>query len=755
MVLGVATALTLSLAAAIAGCEPQAMADEAGLNQQMQQIADGRLPLDKRIRTVEQVLQAGSRDSLKQLIRLLAPDGDLDAHRAIVPALRRTDEATLGRFDRALLGLLDTTDELLLRDVTASLGRLEKKTKSVTRIAMDPTGTDRARRGAILALTHHHSREAAGTMIRLLGPEHPVKVRLAAFEGLRQLTGNFDLPDDAQLWHAWWKRHGSLGRHAWQAMLLKNFAGRTEQLTNLLSKLESRLIASLRNEYLGQTQDERTALLVRWLDDPVPATQLLAMDLIEQRLIDVQASAISEDLRAAIRVHLDDPMAAMRQRSAEALRDLRDEQAARLVTRRLRSGSEQHVEVLRAYLKLLRHVPHRDAVEPAMRLLSDPRLNGEAADVLAEAAGTGADDGRNWLDGAQVAKARRVVRRRVRSSERPHASMIRLLGRLATSESVEDWNLIAGYLDSDSDTVKNAAARAWAESGQSLDPLTHRAHDPVIQPFLFDAIAQRGSKASTMMRLIAHRPDAGSLHQAWQQAVLAMAGRVDAKTVVQADRRLAKDRQNGDLRERFLDMAIGKHVPGGIEPNGAGANGGESSDPPVPLKPVMIDMLLRRAELYLDKGKPQLAMATYQRLSLEEADRLTAVQLDRCDIGRFRSDLALGEVAKAIDQAATLLKRFPEADDARPVVVQLLEAAERSIEADQHGVALQILQLFAANPDRDLSATTRQRLDRLRAQLEQAEAPKDTVPPDQDAPVEAIDTESDPGASEAEVAVEQ
>ena len=737
------------LALAVAGSAGPRLAAAADLDPALDTIRDGNLPIDQRVRTVKHLLQDAGRGTIKQLLLQLGPDGDPDARRAIVGALKRSPIAILKKFDTALLDLLQTGDEALMGDVAAALARIANVEKSLRRIATDVNRPETVRRGAILALTGYRSRDAAQTMIALMDHKQPAPIRLAAFDGIRRLTGSFDLPDNPQLWMAWWKEHGSLERHEWQAMLLNNFASRTEQLIDHRKQLESRLVESLRREYLVRPQDQRPALLVQWLDDPVPATKRLAMDLFEQRLIDVQAPAISEDLRAAIRSHLDDPVAATRRRTAEALNGLRDEKAARIVAWRLGSGAEQNVQVLRAYLKLLRSVPRPDAVEPAMRLLGDPRLKNEAADVLSEAVGQGAVDGQRWLNAEQVADASQQVRRHLRGAEKPHPSMIRLLGRLAESDSRRDWKLIARYLDSESDSVKDAAALAWAESGQSLAPLSDRAHDPVIQPFLFDAIAQRGSQPDTLLRLIGHRPDTTSLRQAWERAALAMAGRVGADTVLRADQTLARDEQNTDLREKFLDVAIGRLVSGAGDQNGDSADGPNASPRPAHQEPVLIDILLKRAELHLDKGKPQLALATYQRLEARESDPLNEAQRVLCEYGRLRSHLALGDVSQAIERAGPMLASRPDAGDTVPVVDLLLDAAERSIEADHQGVARRISGLFQEQVIRDLTPAARQRLDRLQAQLRQGDRPAGAAPSDTSEPAGAAAPDDADGSTDS------
>ena len=701
------------------------MSKVVGVELSLKSVRDDRLPLHHRIAAAQTLLALRTPQATTLLKQELAPGGDVGIQQAIVKALAEAPQDTLGAFEQAMFALLDANCEALIEPVAEALGRIEDKQtiKRLIGFAQAPSKSEPARCGAILAMGHHPRQEVVAALMALITDDQPAVIRLAALDGLRWLTGRHDAGDDQQDWQAWWKVHRSKRTSQWQAMLLRNFVIQAHRSSAKQRGLEKHLVDAFRQQYLALAQNERPALLVKWLHDEVQVARLLAMELTEQRLIDVDAPPIGDELRQVLRSLLDDPLAVMRCRAAKALSDVRDEQAAQIAARQLGAGHERDIEVLRALLKLIRKVPRPEAVVSSMRLLSDPRLRSDAADALAEAVVVKHDAG-PWLTPQQTTQLAAEVRRHLVQAPVPNPSMIRLLGRIATSQ---DWQHIRGFLDSEVDAVKDAAARAWAESDQALKELVARGHDPVIQPFLYDAISQRGWCAQTLMHLVANEPQTSSLRQAREQAILAMVTRVSPEMVVLADEVLSTHDVNDELREKLLAAAIGKLQP---EPNHTSSRA-NSVNPDIQnlagSRP-LIDLLLSRAELRLANGQAKLALATYDWLSRHDIATLTLDQWRRCELGGLRSHFALGDVDTLLSMALPIVSRPSQADGIETQVMNLmLDAAHRSIEADQVAQARHILVQIADGLAHEAPQGVRQRIDDLQAKLEQKEAEKDSA----------------------------
>lgn len=711
-------------------------------------IQDGTVPLHHRMEVVRMLIAHDPEESVPMLAFELAPGGHAAAQRTIAAVLADMPPSILSQFEGPLFAQLATPDEAILGDVCLALGRIDKHRtfNKLIRTTGDEAEPALARRGAVLALAHHPRRDVAATLINLTGADVPAEVRAAAFEGLRRLSGLTYWTNDRQRWMQWWEQNRKLTPAKWQQMLLRKFMILNRRLTSSGHNLEVRLSRALRQVYLSRSQTERSDLLLEWLDDDVPATRLLAMELIEQRLNNVEAPPLDDDLRQALRARLYDPISPMRRRAAEALNNLRDEDAARRVARRLATMSEPDTDTIRAYLKLIRNVPRPEAVIAVIQLLDHPQLRSEAADALAAAVGTNAS-GNHGLDPVQLSSVASEVRRHLNAVEAPRPSMIRLLGRIAREDTAEDWQIIERFLDHPTDAVKEAAAQAWAESDRPLHQLADRAEDQMIQPLLYEAAIKRGKTSRLLGALVTHKPGLDALQEVWTQAIVATAASADSETVVRFERELAADGRHLELRQELLTRAL--HAVG-PDPNAKATSKTTESenrgpDPVVPA--VVVDLQIALAEVRLQNGQATLALESFQDVrgkpGNSKSESLTPAQRERCDLGLLRTYLALGQTDKAVATANPIMTMTTtEHNDRfrRQTVIALVQAAEHRIQTDKTNGARLILELIQSVDSEVVPQSIVMRINTLQKQLattspeaDGAMATDDNVPLDPEA----------------------
>lgn len=446
----------------------------------------------------------------------------------------------------ALLAMDERVDGALRPTLAAALGRLmdDQLAKTLAARAQDSARSSGARQTAILALGHHRTQSTAALLLALTEPKEPAPVQEAAFTALQTLTGLVHPDGNREAWTAWWSEARRLSEQQWRDALLANLGRRTERQQRERTQLASRLQEVMRQQYRALEQEQRSSALAALLNDALGPVRELAISLAVQRLVD--GGSFEEPLRVALRSRLDDPEASIRQRATLLLRDLADGPAADRVAQRLASDAEATVAVLRANLLMLTRLPRAAAIEPAVALLDHPALRGEAAGMLAAATEAG------LVNEAQRERIAAGVRSGLDRTV-PLPDVVWLLGRVG-SES--DWQRIATWLDSADGAVKQAAARAWAQSDRPLTPLATRADDPQIGPVFVLAAARRGHTTETLKALVAHRPTSATATENWQRALVSVAERAPVEAVIAAADELETAGVAPAVREAMLTASV-------------------------------------------------------------------------------------------------------------------------------------------------------------------------------------------------------
>lgn len=651
-----------------------------------EKLLDPRAEASERLAAARTLAQSSGPDTQKLLVELLSPGGDPVVQRVIAQAVAQGGQAGEPRVASALFELLVGATPADADDFARAVAAVcdGPFVQRLLRLSLDASAPLDRRRAGIKTLGYLRRRDAAGALILLVGVDQPEVVRAEVFAALAALSGIEEIGRDAVRWRLWWKQRQDLSDEQWYATLAKDLAQRGDELAGQVKRIEERLTEVRRQLHRASPQSERTALLIDFLKDPSESTRLLAVELCVQRVIDAQA--IEPELRDALLVRLEDPSAAVRRRAAKLLHDLSDEAAAGVAAENFVSGREQDRQVLGTYLLMLARRPQPRVVERALELLPDPVLGGQAAGVLAAAIDTGMVGAEQKVDAAARARAR------IEQDPLPDPKFVELLGRVGDER---DWQRIAGWLDSEDGPVKQAAAKVWANSDQPLGPLVQRAADPVVQQIAIDAARRRGHQPQTMLELALHRPQEDQAVQAWQRAMVAMAGRVPPSAVLEVDGVLASRGESLKWREQLASAAIERLLPAGSNSRANGqtnSGAGEADRNPfcvaVEEDPaVLIDLLLLRAEVRLADGNPTQAVADFQRVAAVESPKTVEQQARYCR-GVVRGSLAVGDLEGAAQAARLAIGSFPPqglegTGAAQDAVEAFLETAERSVAAGQ------------------------------------------------------------------------
>ncbi|MEM1446212.1 MAG: hypothetical protein AAGF84_09170 [Planctomycetota bacterium] len=625
--------------------------------------------LDQRTVAAQALLGMEGDSAQEVLAWALEPQRPGDVNQAVLQAMFAAPDEPAPDLWWPLLKRIDSLPPSLTDDFALATSRFSGKpyADQLTRIAEDASRSVVARANAAASLGQRRTKASAQTLLDLTAPDQPPPLRDASFDALGTLSGRDDFGADAAAWSTWWDTARSLNAADWERELRENLVRReandditTDQLVDRLRELNTTLYRLARPE-------DKPRVLTDLLGESLLPLRELGVSLAEQRL--ASGGAFDEPLRSALREVLVAEPAELRQRAATLLRDLSDAPAADRVAQRLANNQEHVTAVQASYLLLLERMPRASAVDPAQVFLLDSALQSQAAGALASSARAG------QLAAGHKRSILRDVRRLLDANgSNPSPSLVTLTGQVGQDREFER---IADWLEHPEPSVRRAAAQAWADSEFPLVFLAERADDPVIQPIAITAARERGQDPQTLRTLALFPPAAGTAaREAWVEALIAMAGRVEADQALAAARTLPADVLPGP-REAVLTAALDA-APLGEQPNAA-----------------YLAMLLDRAEIRLATGRPRLAALDFEGL-VPRRDRLAVPQRERLDRGLVTALLQTDQLVKAFGVARRLFEGAqgqlvqPAPDD--PVIDLFITAAENHVDAGRKGQARRLLE---------------------------------------------------------------
>lgn len=652
-------------------------------------VGDTKQDLARRRDAAASLLAKGWPGAVEALAEELTVNTNATTRRAIAGAVVIADDPPVAMV-KPLLTLVGTDNAALRRDAAAALGRYENGgvvERLVEMINDPPAELAAAQRtalamGAIEALAEHRVVGSVDELIALTHPSRPAEVRDKAFASLEHLTGIDDFGADRQAWVDWWAENRNLPRDRWLARLIRTLGERNKQEGRRAAALEARFVDTLGQLYVARPEEQRPAMLAGMLGDELTAVRLLALRLVERKLLNAQP--IADPVRAALRGALVDGDARVRAAAAGILRDLDDDAAQAIALERLLPEPEAAVQA--AYLTLLSRKVSAEAVAPALVLAARHTTRGPAAVLLSAAAEA------KLLTDEQSATARQLMRDHVAGDPPLNPDAVRLLGRLAEPGDAET---IRALLTHDDQAVRSAALDCYALPTLPLTPALELLGDPIMGQRAASVVGLRGTGIETAMALMGSVPDGDASRIApWHAAVISVAGRLNLSDLKLLDDAMAKADEGWSVTR----VAVLKRVP--EMPDGDA---------------VRVELSLRLARLHLSAGRYDQADAVYRRI---DADSLTQAQAAAMALGRFEAMIATGKNDEAIKAAEQLVADDPTAG---AVVGRLmLDAAEKNLQAKQTEQAAALLAHTQRLAGEALTETDRARLNRLRGRLPNA-----------------------------------
>ncbi|MEX2671947.1 MAG: HEAT repeat domain-containing protein [Phycisphaeraceae bacterium] len=654
----------------------------------LEDLRDGNLDMERR-RRAAQILLTRDWPDATQAMKLDLARGTVGTRRAVAKAIAAVDQPDPDLM-QPLVNLLDTEETALRRDVAAGLGRFDDEglVRWLMQVAEEGGESSAERLGAIESLAQHRQTEVVELLLSLIEPDHAWAVRSAAFDSLARLSGLHALGTDVESWQQWWARASSLEADQWQSSLLRNFSNRNAELAKQVQVSVDRLVTAHNRLYDAAAESGRPAMLEQMLRDPMEDLRLLALRLIERRVLNAQP--VEGEVRAAMRQCLTDRAAAVRIKSATVLETLADAEAAELAIDLLLAERSRSVQS--AYLTLMARVPRAEAVEPALWLMQEQRVQSAAADCLRAAFDAG------LMLGPQIQRARQITRRHFADEEaETDRAMLRLLSHIGQEEDLE---ILVAHLEHEDPAVRLTAARGFRREHWPLEPLLAVLSESDLAPVVMEVAEQRGQKLVTVEHLLANEPESSDvdLLAAWEESLGAVASRLSAEAVVQLDGQLGeKDRP--ELHARLLKAAAAL----------------ESGDWDNGLAGGRIEAALRLARLQTQSEEFEAAEAVYDRLATRSST-LSIEQRKRLALGRTAVLLHQGKVeAAAVLNATVLEEKTATADD---LIVVWLKVVEDAIVEGDDSAATRLMVEKATELFEEAGEAHRAKLGALREQLD-------------------------------------
>jgi len=420
---------------------------------------------------------------------------------------------------------------------------------------------DRAARLALInAMAPTLDQRAAGAMVDILADKDPA-IRSASLAGLEALTGIRSFGDDVAAWQQWWRENQDASETDWSARIARSQARSRTSFAQANQRLRVRLNKSLANLFAATPPDERRALVVGLLGEPMPQVRLAAVGLLDRLLLEPgsdEAAVPPAQARKMLQQLLADANPGVRIAAANLAARVGDQELTAALLRRLEV--EQDAVVRRGVLASLGQLRDPRALEVVAGEVGsgNPQTAAAAARALARIAE------KNPLTAEEKALATQALLDRYASVQPADATASLREALLTAMGMLEDRAFSAACRESLGDsaaTVRLAAVRALAplklaESAEWLAPLTEDP-DRGVRHAAIKTLAAVGGRTHLATILNRTKPDgepeADVRQQAWSVA-LAILANADADACRQALRELEGRTDATDQRIQVMQM---------------------------------------------------------------------------------------------------------------------------------------------------------------------------------------------------------
>lgn len=336
---------------------------------------------DVRLMGAKRLLEAGTKEAGDRLASVLqANPADLSAQIAVCQAIAELDR-TVPSLAEPLLALVGDARPGLAEALAEALRRFDdgNVVQRLHTIAGDVAVAIDKREAAVRILGQMSENQAAVAALVALTDIPAGGVRHAAFAALEQATGVAHA--DAASAQGWWETHKSASPEDWLRFIGDYRAARNRDLRDRTKMLARRLVASYREGYIHTAEADRPKKLLGFLKDELGEVRALGLDSVDALITD--RKEVSQDIKQRLGEMIADPDAALRQKVAAIVGDLRLMEAVPKLVRQL--AAEQDYRARAAQVNAIGRLDGMDAIPALQERLADevPAVVGEAAAALA------------------------------------------------------------------------------------------------------------------------------------------------------------------------------------------------------------------------------------------------------------------------------------------------------------------------------------------------------------------------------------
>jgi len=493
------------------------------------------------------------------LVGFLSDSADPSAQLAAAEAMARRGRAPAAAVE-PLFALLESEEPAIRLAAARALAACgdEGVTDRLVSLAGNDEAAPEARVAVIRGLGGVFDKQVVEVMVELL--DDPRRdIQDAAADSLADLTSIRAFGRDRARWKAWWAENKSKKRERWLADLVERFGKTVDVLEAENASLRNRLAEVTRGLYDAAPPEQRDAMLLGLLTDPIADVRLIGMDLLQQKL--AANEQIAPDARQLVRGMLSDPDRRCRSAAAMLLAGLGD--AGSLSDLLIAVRNEGDAAVRQGLLSALGQLRKPQALGVVLAEVSSPDddVSAAAAEALARIIEANAPSDEVRSSAAEALSARYLAAAdRIDGTELREA-LLTAMGAVGDGELV---GVIQGALRDRAAAVRLAAVGALAKlrDRSSSDLLAELMGDPDrgVRRAAVAALGVLGG-AKHLDEVLkrtdpSSEPDAEVRTEAWKVVTAALAKSAPEVMRAVADK-LAGRADAADYRIKVLEMLAG------------------------------------------------------------------------------------------------------------------------------------------------------------------------------------------------------
>jgi len=433
---------------------------QAELNTLTGQLADPTRSGQTKLDAASLLLSKSYPEAENILVGFLAAGADPSSQLAVAEAMAREGAVSKKAVD-PLLALLKSDEpavRLVAGKALAASGD-ESVTDRLVGIAGDGNWPIGARVAAIRGLAGVSDKRTVELMVGLFADRRK-EIDDAAAESLAEMTGIRAFGRDKAKWETWWEANKSKKRGQWLSDLVERLGKTVGELEAANASLRDRLGQATRFLYDGAGPEQRDAILLDLLSDPMAELRLIGTELLQRRLS--ANEEIRLDSRLVVQGMLSDPDPRCRSAAAMVLAGIGNADCLPDLLTAVEEESDAGVR--RQLLSALGQLRRPQAMKVVLSEVSssDDSVAAAAAEALARIV-----EANGLTDEVRSSSAKALKDRYNASAGRVDAAKLReaLLTAMGAVSDPSLYDVVEGALRDRAATVRLAAVGALSQAG--------------------------------------------------------------------------------------------------------------------------------------------------------------------------------------------------------------------------------------------------------------------------------------------------